>query len=636
MGSDKNIYVRDQRYDRNRRPRHSSDPQRGLMRLLLLIALILIILTAVIALYRYLPVLIDHLKPDQTGQTTSPNGTTKTTQASGSVTPTPSPSPTPTPIPQFYNPQLLPETTLIGQKAGTPAEGCSPAANNISSTIFDGQYKTLSSFSRPDAINLLNPLHYNKISGVLTFRGNNFRNAPAFGQVSMTKNKMTQVWKQPVGTLKSSSWDFYWSGTGWTGQPLLVQWDEDVRHLMNISAEKKAKQNLIEVIYATMDGKIYFFDIDDGQPTRPAINVGATIKGTPCVDPRGYPILYVGQGDKNGTASGVGFRIYNLIDQSLLLFKNCAEGHSFRESWTACDSSPIVDAIADTLIYPNENGMIYTAKLNTRFDQASGQLSIDPDFYIYRYKMTGLENFGIESSIAIYGHYGYFSDNSGILNCVDLNSLKPVWSRHLKDDSDVTPVLNQQGESVALYTGTEVDWQKDIVGIYKGEAFVYKIDAMTGKVLWQSSYECYTKNAANYGDDVNGGVMGTPVVGKKDIKDLVIFSFCMTNGAYSGNSVVAFNQSDGKIAWEYKMTQYSWSSPVDIYDAQGKGYIVIADSTSQLHLIDGKTGTAVNVLQLTKNSDGDKAGNIESSCAVFGNRLVVGTRGNVIIGVQFE
>jgi outer membrane protein assembly factor BamB len=159
---------------------------------------------------------------------------------------------------------------------------------------------------------------------------------------------------------------------------------------------------------------------------------------------------------------------------------------------------------------------------------------------------------------------------------------------------------------------------------------------MTGEILWEAFVPCYTKNAANQGDDVNGGVMGTPVIGKLGLKDLVIFSFCMTNGAYSGNSVVAFDQQNGSIVWEYKMNHYSWSSPVDIYTEDGHGYLIIPDSAGQLHLIDGLTGDQLDVLQLTRGSSAEKAGNIESSCAVFGNRLVVGTRGNVIVGVTIR
>ena len=46
----------------------------------------------------------------------------------------------------------------------------------------------------------------------------------------------------------------------WTGQPLLVQWDDNVRNIMNINPEKKSKRDLVEVIYATLDGHIYFLD----------------------------------------------------------------------------------------------------------------------------------------------------------------------------------------------------------------------------------------------------------------------------------------------------------------------------------------------------------------------------------------
>ncbi len=623
MKSRNNIYVKDRRY--GKKNHRGSGPNRPI----LTIAAILIVLTVAVAAYRYWP------------EITSPGTVVTTTAthaqpATPTMSPTPTATPTPTPIPDYINRQLLPEETLLVQSAGTPADGCSPTDNNIVATVFDDNYTRLTDYSRSSPVSLLNPINYNQIPGVLTFRGNNFRSSPSFGLVDLVDFSMEQTWTNPVGSLKSSSWSFWWTGTGWTGQPLLVQWEDDVRQLMNISDEKKNKDGLVEVIYATLDGNIYFFDLDDGVPTRDPIHIGAPVKGTPCVDPRGYPILYVGQGDKNSSVSGIGFRVFSLIDQSLLLYKRTDDSNSYRASWGACDSSPILDAGSDTLIYPNENGMIYTAKMNTSFDQTTGALSIDPDFEIYRYKMTGLSSYGIESSIAIYDGYGYFSDNSGILNCVDLNTLQPIWSRSLGDDSDVTPLLDQTGEQVAVYTATEVDWQKNIIGNYLGSSLVYKLDAMTGEVLWQSSYDCWTKNAANNGDDINGGAMGSPIIGKQNMDGLVVFSFCMTEGIYSGNSVVAYHETDGSIAWEYEMNQYSWSSPVDVYDEDGNGYILIPDSIGQLHLIDGQTGERLEVIQLTRADGETSASNVESSIAVFGNQLVIGTRGNVIVGVTLK
>ncbi|NLN31959.1 MAG: PQQ-binding-like beta-propeller repeat protein, partial [Bacteroidales bacterium] len=297
---------------------------------------------------------------------------------------------------------------------------------------------------------------------------------------------------------------------------------------------------------------------------------------------------------------------------------------------------PLVDGPSDTLIFPNENGLVYTLRLNTVFDLQAASLRIDPEYTSYRYKMGNQKDQGIESSMAIYGHYGYFNDNSGIFHCIDLNRMVPVWSRQLEDDSDVTPLLKQEADRLVVYTGTEVDWQKGIIGVYQGTAFVYKLDAMTGEILWEQTVPCYTKKAADHGDDINGGVMGTPIMGKRGLEGSVIFSFCMTNGVYSGNSLIAFDETDGSVLWEYQMTHYTWSSPVDLYDEQGNGYIVIPDSQSQLHLLDGKTGQLLDVLQLVFDENGQGAGNIESSCAVFNNQLVIGTRGNIIAGVTLH
>jgi outer membrane protein assembly factor BamB len=217
--------------------------------------------------------------------------------------------------------------------------------------------------------------------------------------------------------------------------------------------------------------------------------------------------------------------------------------------------------------------------------------------------------------------------------------MRPVWSFPLADDSDVTPTLDFRNGTLALYTGTEIDWQKDIVGNYLGDAYVYRFDPLTGKVVWRTSVPCWTKNAANVGDDINGGCLGSPVVGKKKMADLVVFSFAMTNGIYSGNQLVAFQKETGAIAWTYKMNYYSWSSPVDLYDADGNPYLVVCDSIGQIHLVDGLTGERLFFLQTVKHAgteDEQGAGNIESSPAVFGNQLVVGTRGNVIVGVTLK
>ncbi len=604
-----------------------------------LVALTLVLVISVIGVFLY-SIFSGNDSPDSNASGTGGSVSVSDTNASVIVnTLTPAAEPTLAPS---QNSVIFPATAQMNVPMGTPASGLSAAERGVDESVFLGDSK-VDAFVRTPALTFGDPLNYQSVAGVLTFRGNNFRNCASFGTVPTGTTTLEQAWEyNGVGSMSSSSWSFSWSGTGWTGQPLIIQWDWDVQQTMNLYPEKKAKKGLTEVIQATMDGNVYFFDLDDGTKTRDPLHVGFTIKGTPAVDPRGYPILYLGQGDNNGSDKQVGFRIFSLIDYKQLYYQNGLDSRAFRTNWGACDSSPIVNAATDTLIYPNENGMIYTIKLNTQYDKATGQLSINPENYAYRYLLNGISgsDIGIESSMSIYDHYGYCSDNSGNLICVDLNTLKLVWAKQLDDDSDVTPVIEEDNGRVYLYCGTEVDWQRSDVLNYMGASYTYKIDAMTGDVIWRTSSDCYTKNGEDKGDDVNGGMLGTPIVGKKSISNLVIFSYCMTKGLYSGNRLVAYDKTTGEQVWDYEMNCYSWSSPVDVYDADGNAYIIICDSNGQIHLVDGKTGTRIMYLQTIRNkgtANETKQGlNMESSPAVFNDMLVIGTRAGSVFGVRIK
>ena len=65
---------------------------------------------------------------------------------------------------------------------------------------------------------------------------------------------------------------------------------------MNLYPDKKEK-DLVEVIYPTMDGNVYFLDLEDGTPTRDKIVLGMPIKGTGSLHPAGLPIFIAGAGD---------------------------------------------------------------------------------------------------------------------------------------------------------------------------------------------------------------------------------------------------------------------------------------------------------------------------------------------------
>lgn len=88
------------------------------------------------------------------------------------------------------------------------------------------------------------------------------------------------------------------------------------------------------------------------------------------------------------------------------------------------------------------------------------------------------------------------------------------------------------------------------------------------------------------------------------------------------------NKENGEIMLDKLFDNYMWSSPVDIYDKDGNGYIIQGDSSGYLHLIDGNNGNIMSSLLLN--------GNIESSPAVFNDGLVVATRNGTIYGVKIK
>lgn len=113
------------------------------------------------------------------------------------------------------------------------------------------------------------------------------------GYPAITANKLTLKWTVSIGSRQAL--DSYWPGAGWTGQPLLVHWPPATRAAMGFPAAVAAK-DLIEVLYPVFEGKVYRLDLETGQATRDPIQVEGGFKGTGSIDPRGYPLLYAGEG----------------------------------------------------------------------------------------------------------------------------------------------------------------------------------------------------------------------------------------------------------------------------------------------------------------------------------------------------
>ncbi|MCD9020903.1 PQQ-binding-like beta-propeller repeat protein [Cohnella silvisoli] len=454
------------------------------------------------------------------------------------------------------------------------------------------------------------PEKYSEVEGVLMFRGSNERSAPAYGTTDMKLLRPTLAWEKKT---KSSSWG---GGAGWTGQPAIVRWAPEVLQTMNVKAKFLAKPNFTEVIYASLDGFVYFIDLESGEETRNPIKVGNPIKGSVSVDARGYPLLYVGEGiPENGT---IGFNLYSLTDQKRLLRVNGKDQFAYR-TWGAFDSSAIFNRLDDTLLVGGENGLFYHLKLNTVFNPSNKSISISPVISKYRYKAADNKYQGIENSVAAFGDIAYFADNGGTLQAMNLKTFTPLWSLPAIDDTDATIVLEQEGGVPYLYTGTEVDKQGK-----SGSSFIRKINGLTGKTVWQNKYPCFSLLGPH---PVNGGLLATPILGKKEIGNLVIFTIARY-GTFSGGLMVALDKATGHEVWKLPMKNYAWSSPVDVYDNTGKAYIIQADSVGTVTVIAASSGKVTGSLNIGTN--------IESSPAVFNDYVVVASRGGKIYGLKLE
>lgn len=512
-------------------------------------------------------------------------------------TPTPTPEPTPTPV---GLPDFKPHSV-----DGTEPERL------ISSTAIMVDGEVVEEYENDYEINFDLPERYTELEGIVTFRGDNFRSGAAYGTVAVSSKTLTKVWSKSTSGLSDTD-GIYWSGSGWTGQPLIVKWPEATRK--NISAMydwAREKEGLVEVIYATLDGHVYFYELTSGEYTRDPLNLGFNYKGAGALDPRGYPILYVGSGvDSVNGRSRV--KVVNLIDNSVMFEFGHNETFANR-GWHMFDSSPLVSAETDQLIYPGENGILYIIHLNTKYNEQTGELSVDPD-NIVKWKYNGVRSgsrywLGVESSAAIINNYIFLADNGGNLMCLDLNTLELVWVQDVLDDTNCSPVVDIEDGHPYIYISTSFHygWRS-----YSTAAIpIFKIDAETGEIVWRTDYTCYTVQ------DLSGGVQGTIAVGKNKLSDMIFVPIARTPGASSG-TLAALKKDTGEVVWEKETSMYSWSSPVDFYDADGNGYLLYCNSGFNMFLIDGKTGEQLDYMNL--------GGNIEASPAMYGNYAVVGTR----------
>ncbi len=553
--------------------------------------------------------------------------------------PTPEPTEEPTPVPS-------PTPVVTPRLEASAAEGADMA---LVSEIYKNS-KKVSEYERLKPINMLPGDDYLiRPFGVTTYRGNAFRQNASVGTVEKAES-LSVLWTVEAGSVAGSSRTYY--GVGWTGQPVIVKWPSDIRRSMELEQARKDQKYLTEVIVSGMDGKIYFLDLLDGFATREAIDFGFPMRSTPSIHPLGLPMMTSGQFArkmKSGTSDNIGLYYFDLMNRKQLRMIDGIDRKLDRpyNAVGAFDTSALIDRSTNTLIAIGTNGLLYTETLDMvmHVDQDTGLLKYDFSdptetvTLMSHPKNQRTAYAAVESSLAMYGSYAFYADLDGILRCVDTTTMTTVWAVDTGDAVRAAIALDlEEGEenTLWLYTANLVNNRT------KGDVTIRRFNAMTGEEDWAFAVHCADgkKKDVTLNAIVTPGAMASPVIGQKDLKDLVYFTLSSVSAtgakALSGDAaipgvIIALNKESGKVVWHKAMEAYSYASPVAVYDENGRGWIIQACSSGTILLMDGLSGETINTLQVN--------GVIEGSPAVFDDTLVIGTTGkgtSYIYGIKIN
>lgn len=446
---------------------------------------------------------------------------------------------------------------------------------------------------------------YSDVPGVFTFRGNATRTGGCVGRVTGRPSRLEVDWRfDTEEDFSPTPFGMWGGGTGWTGQPLYVEWPDSLLKMMRGKNLVDSTFGGREIIVGSLCMKAYFLDMESGVMSRRPIDAGNPVKGTLSLDPSLNGNLYLGQGVPASRPFGA-----CVID----LYKNhvtemFGEDRNAYRGWGAYDSSPL--RVGQFLFRPGENGTLY------KFTVGDGSLKLHSTL---RYRVGGAAP-GMEASMSQWRNYGYVADNHGNVICVNLNTLKPVWHFAMGDDTDASPVLAEEDGTPYLYIGCEVDRRPD------GKARFVKINALDGTNVWEARFDAMRRDVDKKHFD--GGFYATALLGQGNCSHLV-FGSCVMNGKeIPDGDLVAMDRRDGRVVYRVPLKVYGWSSPVGFVNENSEFFIVVADCGGRMYLIDGADGSVITSLPV--------GANFESSPVVVGNSLVVGSRGKSIYKVSVK
>lgn len=403
------------------------------------------------------------------------------------------------------------------------------------------------------------------VEGLLTFRGNPTNTFHGTGPVPTDP---VVRWTYPKGTDTLCGWSTdlgrtsSWCGNGWTGQPAIWVRPDGVTELM----------------VGAYDHYFHFLDVATGEPTRTRIPTGDIVKGSPTIDPDGYPLVYFGSRDDKLRIAALDRPQPEVIwDVELCLPegavsatepKSCPpagdrvfiEGR-WNDDW---DAAP---RVVDDILYASaENSFFYIWKLNRGYD-AAGRVTVAPELLVkvptWDDELLALVEEGcdigvrcdstsVESTPVFFEDRVYFGNSAGRVMGLDISRVEEgiapvVFDYWVGDDVDGSIVVDEEG---MLYV--PVEWKRfNDRGRELGQ--LVKLDPYTAG-------DPYVWGMYSITDPPDqGGLWSTPALG-----DGVVYVTTAKGFA------VAVDRETGEELWFHELKtqrwREAWSSPVLVDD----------------------------------------------------------------------
>lgn len=431
------------------------------------------------------------------------------------------------------------------------------------------------------------------VEGLLTFRGNPSRSYYGVGPVPRTTPRIVRTF--PDAPMCRESTDLgvvkVWCGMGWTGQPTIVE-----------------REDRTWAIFGGYDGNLHFMDADTGERILPDVETGDIVKGTPTIDPEGYPLAYTGSRDN--LLRVVAFDRAGAAEVLWQLDSTSVQPVKWNDDW---DSSPIV--VGDHMIVGSESSRFWVVKLNRSYDDA-GLVQVAPEVVFTDEAWDeqviadndGDQRASVESSVTVVDDVAYFGTSAGLVLGYDLSGLaegrvpEQVFRFYSGGDNDASIVADEEG---FLYAAAQNDRPTNPRAQEVGQ--LQKLDPTKPEdpVVW-SFQETSVEGQ---------GLYGTPAV----LEDVVIITS-------AGGRLIGLDRGTGGLLWERTLGGAVWGSAVVVDDV-----LLIGDcEAATFRAFDLQDPRALPPELWTV----DLGGCIEATAAVWKGRIYIGSRAGYLYTLE--